>query len=154
MASSAERYQKTFIDKLRPVMYPMVLHRFVETPIHCSGGWDTARNEYDAAADTAYHIANPEAPVCRHGLVGTIEIIDIKGFYFDNLKESMLQELRFGVLDVNEGVLIVDGLTDLTHVIVIEYPTGVYYYPIFIRPLNVATTTIAQFAKVRKAAYP
>ncbi len=147
-------WKRTFRQKVAPLMNTVRLTRWIDTPVHCVGGWNTDRNEYDYIADAAYHATNPTVPVCRLGLLGEVENYDIKGFYSDNLTASQMFEMNFGTLDAGEGFFIVDGYTDLTNAISMEYPAGTYRSFIFIREFVIGDVVLARYAKVRKMETP
>lgn len=130
-------------------MYSINLTRYIEEPRHCAGGWDTERNEYDFAADAYYHSAYPDAPTCVNGLLTEVEVLPIKGFLFDTLTAAQIEMTSFGNLNVGESIFIVDGLTDLTNSVSIEYPETVHHMILFCRPLIIADVTVAQYAKVK-----
>jgi hypothetical protein len=134
-------------------MYSVRLYRYFYEPTHCPGGWDNDRNEFDIEADTAYHLEHPTATVCRNGLLGEIEIVDIKGFYFSSLTSSQLKMLAINTLDINEGVFVIDGYIDMKWPVVIEYPADTFHSVIFSRNLVLADVTIAQYAKLKKTEY-
>ncbi len=145
-------YWKNILRRqLAKVAYDIVTYAYAAAPTKCPGAWPEERDEYDLEADSAYHLANPTAEVCRNGILGTIVATPIKGFYFDNLKESMIAELDIGVIDDNEGVFIADGYVGLENIVAIEYPTGSFYQFIFKRDIRVGTEVIAQYGKVRKS---
>ena len=148
MASLGESWKLKFMRKLQPVMYDMVLYRYTSEPTQCPGAFNT-NGDYDLEADTEYHVLNPSSPECSNGIIGTPEHLMIKGFYFDNLDESMIKLMNIGDINENEGVFIADGYTDLTNAICIEYPTGTYYQFVFIRDLKIADSVITQYGKLR-----
>jgi hypothetical protein len=151
MANVGLYWKNKLRRQLTKVAYDVVTYGYEAAPTKCPGAWPEDTEEYDFEADAAYHLANPEAEVCRNGLIGTIVTTEVKGFYFDNLKESMIIELGIGNLDENEGVFIADGYVNLENIVTIEYPTGVFYQFIFKRDIRVGTEIIAQYGKVRKS---
>jgi len=141
-------WKNKFMQKLTPIMYAMVLHKYDGVTSQCPSALND-RYEFDVEADTLYHQENPTADICNGGIIGTVVAIDIKGFYFESLTESQMAMLNVGTLNENEGVFIVDGFTDLTGAICIEYPTGIFYQIIFMRDLKVGEEIITKYGKCK-----
>jgi hypothetical protein len=152
-ANPGTYWKRKFRDKLKPLMYSVRLYRYSYEPTHCPGGWGNDRDEFDVEADVAYHIDNPTATVCRNGLLGDIEILDIKGFYFSSMTSSQLKMLAIDTLDVNEGVFVIDGYINMDWPVVIEYPADTFHSVIFCRDLVLADVAIARYAKLKKTEY-
>lgn len=142
-------WQNKFVLKLTPIMYDITVYRYEAAPTDCPGAFAEDSHEYDSEADIAYHIANPSAPACVNGVVGTLLSVESKGFLFTELNESQMSRLNFGTLDENEAVVIFAGTVDLTNIVSIQYPVGTFYEFIYKRDLSIADTVIAQYGKVR-----